>query len=229
MLLSIPSSELHAYTLRLANHLSPTGTPLKISDYIVDFALQRLENCFSRIRLKYFSQNGRAVFNHLHGDHFAMYLWFLANSSWQLGGEDETPTRLSIVNKALHGIDLFYNVQMPEIFLLVHPVGTVLGRASYSDYLVVYQNCTIGSDGFSYPTFGGSAILYSGSSVIGDCHVGDNVVFGANASIVRQSVPANSRVTGQTPNAKVSPSSRCVRCREFTPRLTQPEPLDATA
>lgn len=224
MLLSIPSSELSAYTSRLADHLTPTGTALKIDKRIVDFALQRLENCFSRIRLKYYSAGGEVVFNHLHGDHFAMYLWFLANSSWQLGGEEETPTRLSLVNKALHGIDLFYNVQMPDIFLLVHPTGTVLGRARYSDYFVVYQNCTIGSDGFSYPTFEGSAILYSGSSVIGDSRVGDNVVFGANASIVRQSVPANSRVTGQTPTANVGPSSRCVRCREFTPRLTQFEP-----
>ena len=32
---------------------------------------------------------------------------------------------------------------MPDIFLLVHPPGSVIGNAEYSNFLTVYQNCTI--------------------------------------------------------------------------------------
>ena len=34
---------------------------------------------------------------------------------------------------------------MPDIFMVVHPLVTIVGKVDYKDYLVVYQNCTIGS------------------------------------------------------------------------------------
>lgn len=33
----------------------------------------------------------------------------------------------------MNGIDIFYDVVLPDFFTLNHQVGTVLGRASYSD------------------------------------------------------------------------------------------------
>jgi len=59
----------------------------------------------------------------------------------------------------MHGIDLFYSVPMPDVFMLVHPVGTVIGKANFSNYLVVYQNCTIGADTDVYPNFGEGIVL----------------------------------------------------------------------
>ena len=38
--------------------------------------------------------------------------------------------KLFLLNKALHGCDIYYEVALPSVFLLVHPLGTVLGRAS---------------------------------------------------------------------------------------------------
>ncbi len=130
-------------------------------------------------------------------------------------GDEVTPTRLSLLNKALNGVDLFYNVSMPNVFMLVHPVGSVIGNATYSDFLVVYQNCTIGADGDKYPVFSGPAILYSGSSVIGECHVGRNVVFVAQSLALRRVIPDDSVVTGRFPNVMLTPNTRSVRAREF--------------
>ena len=43
---------------------------------------------------------------------------------------------------------------MPDIFLLSHPVGTVLGRAKFEDFFVVHQRVTVGGDkDLNYPTF----------------------------------------------------------------------------
>src|SRR5437588_860224 len=69
------------------------------------------------------------------------------------------------LNKALHGLDVFYEVELPTIFAFQHPVGTVLGRAHYSNYLLVYQRCTVGStlSGES-PTFEPGVVLFGGSS-----------------------------------------------------------------
>ena len=41
-------------------------------------------------------------------------------------------------NRIQHSIDLFYEVDLPQHVMYVHPVGTVLGRATYGDYLCVY-------------------------------------------------------------------------------------------
>ena len=35
------------------------------------------------------------------------------------------------LNKALHAIDVFYEVELPDLFCLQHPLGTMPGRARY--------------------------------------------------------------------------------------------------
>lgn len=184
---------------------------------IVDEALARLEHSFSRIHRKYYAMDGAVRFDHLNGDHLSMFLYLLANSCWTTTGETTTPTKLFSLNKLLHGLDLYFSVTLPEVFLLVHPVGTVIGNAEYRDYLVVYQNCTIGSEAGRYPRFGEGVVLNSRVSVIGDCTVGDNVVFGANAFIVGTDVPSDSIVVGQYPAHRVLPAGRSVRERFFDP------------
>ena len=78
------------------------------------------------------------------------YLWFLSNTIWNDTQDSTIPTALSYLNKVIHSVDLFYSVPMPDIFLLVHPVGSVFGSAKYSNYFVGYQNCTIGADKGAY-------------------------------------------------------------------------------
>ena len=59
----------------------------------------------------------------------ATFLWFLGNTIWKETGDEDLPTRLFYINKIMHSLDLFYTVQMPDMFLLIHPVGTIIGRA----------------------------------------------------------------------------------------------------
>ena len=104
---------------------------------------------------------------------------------------------------------------MPNIFLLSHPVGTVIGNASFSDFLLVSQNCTIGAETTVYPTFDQGAALNANVSVIGDCRIGRSVVFGAGASIIDRCVPANTLVLGQIPNNRAIPRDLAVSDRYF--------------
>jgi len=54
--------------------------------------------------------------------------------------------KIYCLNKCLNAIDIYFEVELPNIFLLVHPLGTVLGKAKYNDFLLVYQQCTVGSN-----------------------------------------------------------------------------------
>lgn len=216
MEMSLPRDRFENYVLRLvAAHLPDDFQPqCQLGLYFAQ-ALERIEHCFSRIERKYYSNKGNVVFNHLNADHMAAFLYFLGNTMWRETGDTGFPTRLFYLNKIMHGLDLFYSVRMPEVFLLVHPVGTVLGNADYGDYLVVYQNCTVGAVTDVYPSFGNGTILYSRSSVLGNCRIGDNVVFAANSQIVNFNVPSDSLVLGQYPQQRLVRNSKAVRQRCF--------------
>ncbi len=213
---SLDAIQLEGYVRRLlSNHLPDGFVPAASLKGQVEAALDRVANCFSHIHKKYYEHEGTSVFDHLNGDHFATFLYFLSNSAWRESGDSELPTRLFYLNKIMHGLDLYFSVPMPDIFMLVHPVGTVLGKADYGNYLVVYQNCTVGAVTDVYPRLGEGAILYSQASVIGNCKVGDNVVFGANALILDLDVPSDTVVLGQFPDHKFKPSRKTVRQRCF--------------
>lgn len=213
---TLSASDLGAYVQRLLATALPDGRNVKLGDgRLVNRALERVEHCFSRIHMKYYEDAGVTLFNHLNGDHAATFLYFLGNSAWRDDGDEDLATRLFYLNKIMHGVDLFYSVAMPDVFMLVHPIGTVLGKAVYSDYFVVYQQCTVGADGDAYPRFGEGVVLYSGSGVVGNCEVGSNVVFGAHSLVVNTRVPNDTVVVGQYPAHRFVPSRETVRARCF--------------
>ncbi len=213
---TLSAEELTGYVSRLVDTHLPDGRaagyPL---EPIIGEALERTERCFSAIGRKYYSVDGAVRFDHLNGDHMAAFLYFVGNSAWRRHGDDVFPTKTFALNKLLHGMDLYFAVRMPEVFLLVHPVGTVIGNADYGEDLVVYQNCTIGSDRGSYPRFGTGVILYARTLVLGDCTIGDDVVFGANSFVLNSDVPSDSIVVGQYPDTTVLPNPVPVASRMF--------------
>ena len=82
-------------------------------------------------------------------------------------------------------------------FLLVHPLGTVLGRGNYKDYFMAYQRCGIGSNHDIYPRLGRNVTLRPGSSVLGNCDIGDNVTIAADSLVLDYSVASESVYFGK--------------------------------
>jgi serine O-acetyltransferase len=116
-----------------------------------------------------------------------------------------------VLNKALHSVDIFFEYMLPEVFVLQHPVGTVLGRAEYGNYLFVYQQCLVGVgiEG-EIPVLGDGVVLFGGSSVIGESRVGSNVWVSAGTLILDGEVPDNSLVSGRSPDLAVRGTNRNV-------------------
>lgn len=171
-------------------------------DAAFDGALERVECCFSRVRNKYYSDGGATRFDPLHGCQWTAFLYLLANEIWRSGG-GSVCDKLYAVSKALSGMDLYYQVGLPDVFFFDHPVGSVIGRASYSNYLDFGQGCTVGNNHGVYPSFGESVFLMSDSKVVGDCRIGDFVIIGANTYIKDREVPSGSLVFGQEPDVVI--------------------------
>ncbi len=217
---SLESIGLARYFASQANAFFPDGDVVSADDLkpAVDETLERVRACFAGIRRKYYREGEDAVFNHRMGDHYTAFLYLLGNTLHQRKAPASVCEKTFLLNKALHGLDLFYSVRLPEVFLFIHPVGTVLGNATYGNHLVVYQNVSVGAtEDNRYPCFEGGTVLFSRAAVIGGVRVGPDVVFGANAFVLGAEVPANSIVVGQYPQHRVlKTDGRTVRERFFT-------------
>ena len=218
MLLSLNKNDLFKYTTNQVNKFFFDGANVTENDFdnYINDTIDRLFICFKEIEKPYYYMDDKITFNHLHSDHYAMFLYLLSNTIWQIDKNEILASKIFLLNKALHGIDAFYAITLPEIFLFVHPLGTVLGNASYSNYLVVYQNCSVGAtEELVYPTFEGETILFSKSTVIGDCNIGSNTILGANSFIINTNVEKNIIVVNNYPNNRFLLNEKSVIDRMF--------------
>ena len=47
------------------------------------------------------------------------------------------------LNKIMNSVEMFYEVELPSVFCCDHPLGSVMGRARYSDFFYFSQGCTV--------------------------------------------------------------------------------------
>jgi serine O-acetyltransferase len=189
------------------NSMFPDRSPVSAVDLLPSAAraLERLEHCFAHINNKYFFDGQQVVFDHLHGDQYAMWLYLLSNQLHLDGGVPGACKKLFLLNKALHGCDIFYEISLPSIFLLVHPLGTVLGRGSYADYFLVYQRCGVGSNHDIYPTVGPYTTLRPGSAVLGRCTLGRNNTLAAESLLLDRNLSNDTLYIGNPRDYVIHP------------------------
>ncbi|WP_415536557.1 hypothetical protein [Dehalobacter sp. 4CP] len=191
MNLSLEYKEFQQYVLLQLSHFFPDKKTVDLDKYhkAFDLALDRIDYCFKHITLNSYCNKGECYLNHLHSDQYAVFLWLLSNSVWKENGDENLAAKLFYLNKSLHSFNCMYDTNLPDIFLFIHLIGTVLGKATYSDFLVVTQGCTVGAHHGIYPQLGKGTSLLPNSSVIGDAHIGDYVSLGINTLVYEQDIP----------------------------------------
>ncbi|QOT79526.1 hypothetical protein [Cupriavidus basilensis] len=180
---------LAAYTCAQVAALVPDGkaaTLLPLIERNQAQALARVERCINAVRMWH---PGR--FNYLHSSQYCQYLYYLANTIWRNEGDARACTRLFLLNKALNGIDLFYEIEMPEVFFIGHSVGIVLAKATYGNYLVLYQNSTVGKNHGAAPVIGDGVVMYPNTAIIGRSHVGNGSVIAQGVSVINRDTPGD--------------------------------------
>lgn len=150
----------------------------------LDEALERLHRCINAC-----APWRPDEFNVLQSSQHCIYLYLLANTIWRRSGETAAATRLFLMNKAFNGIDLFYEIAMPEIFYIGHSVGIVLAKATYGEKLVLYQGVTVGRHKADIPVIGERVVLYPQSAVIGRASIEDGAVLSQGVRAINRRVP----------------------------------------
>lgn len=184
----IDNSEfLSEYVVRQIASYFPDG--FEVKDTIlknIQTAIKRTEQCISVIK----SWRDRG-FDYLISGQYATFLYFLSNSIWKSSGRVDEAIRIFLLNKALNGIDLFCEIEMPRYFLIGHTVGMVFAKGTYGDYCVFHQGCTVGRNGAHRPVLENGVVMFPGSMIIGDCLVRENTVLAPGVTLINSATPGN--------------------------------------
>ena len=197
------------YTVRQAEHFFPDGKKMdrqRLADNMTE-TLARLETCINRVRP--WPEN---EFDHLHSSQYCTYLYYLSNTIWKNTGDYDIAARLFMLNKLLNSIDLFFEIEMPKVFYIGHSIGIVLSKATYGEFLVLYQHTTVGRNHGVYPVIGDGVVLYPNSSIIGRCNIGDGTLVSLGTQVLNHDTPGNCIVFESAPGELgFKPSTRNVR------------------
>lgn len=196
MKLSIEKRHLMEYIIRQLDFYLPDDYIIdkNILENSIDVALKRCEVCFSHILLPGYHDNvsGEVAFSHLHMDQYATFIYFLGNTIWENYQQKHLCDKLLNLNRILNGFFLSYKCPMPSIFILAHPVGSVIGNAIYSDGLYISQNVTINthtdSKGKLDLEIGRGCFLGAGAKIIGNKRIGDRVSIGVDTVIYNKEI-----------------------------------------
>ena len=210
MVFTIPKEEILAQLLmQLKSHFFIKEEEQTVIENRVDNALAACEENFSHSENKYyFVEEGgvkKCRFNPFHAIQYMTFLYYLSHDIYKNANIGQLCDKVYYLNKIFHSVDLFYAIELPAHFGAEHPLGAVMGRAKYNNGFFFYQGCTVGGTrdkqgNLYFPEIGENVHMYSNSSILGNCHIGNNVNIGAGCIVKNQDVPDNSTVFGQSPN-----------------------------
>lgn len=187
MIMSL-GEELLDYVFNQINTLFPDNNFYDKKTFLPSLieSLKRLEKCFQYVTIPghHIDEN---VFSHLHSDQHTQFLYFFANTVWKNGLDETFSKKLINLIRYISGMFVSYKCNLPDIFIFYHAVGSVIGNAEYSDFLVIFQNVTINTgdriNGKLTPKIGKGCFLAAGAKIIGNESIGVNaLVYNKNIS-----------------------------------------------
>lgn len=186
---------------QLNSFFSISTIEVDVINSLIEPVLERCEFNFSKNNNKYYSKLGEAYFNPYHSGQYTLFLYYFSNTIFNKKKDFlKLADKIYYLNRIMNACDLFYEVALPEIFMLDHPLGSVMGRAKFGNYFSFSQNCTVGNNNDIFPTIGDHVKMTANTMILGNCKIGNHVILGAGACVKDQDIPANSLVFGSSPN-----------------------------
>ncbi len=117
-----------------------------------------------------------------------------------VAGVPVAPRAISMLTRALTGIEIHPAARIGEGLFIDHGAGVVIGEtADIGNDVTLYQGVTLGGTGFAtgkrHPTVQDNVTIGSGAKLLGPITIGHGAKIGAN-SVVITDVPANATVVG---------------------------------
>ena len=178
----------------------------EVKSYL-DSALEISEERFILNKSKYYTSSDglRAKFNSTHYSSHALILYQLARECF-LDGRIDLAEKTYFLNVATTATDLYYEVELPIRTGCEHPLGTVIGRASFSreSSLFFYNQNLIGgnfkTEGQTiYPNIEGNLYMFPRSSLVGDVTVEGSVILGNSTYVKDAGLLCDVIVFGSSP------------------------------
>ena len=149
----------------------------------------------------------------------AVWAFRLTHRLWRTPAYRVPARVLSLVARALTGVEIHPAATIGRRFFIDHGMGVVIGEtAIVGDDVMIYHDVTLGGRSLKkvkrHPTVGDRVIIGAGARILGDVTIGDNAQVGAN-SVVTKDVPAGAVAVGIP-----------AQIREPVPGLTAEELLD---
>jgi serine O-acetyltransferase len=195
--------QVYSHVARHLDVLFPLENKSELSD-IFPTAVERTKRALSWAKEKGYTTYYTGEIHPLHTDQYCMLLYCLSNEAIKRNFRT-LAEKLFCLNKTLHAVDIWCEVEMPDVFCLSHPVGAVMGRAKYGNGFCFSQGCTVGNNKDIYPVIGENVVMYAHSMILGNCKIGNNVKISAKAYIKDEDVPDNVIVFGSSPNLVFKP------------------------
>lgn len=190
---SIARESIAPYVAKQIDNLLPLGADndhtQPVLELHLDEALTRVQRCIDEVSMWRVGH-----FDVLHSTQYCIFIYYLANTIWKREGDRAICTKLFLLNKALNAIDLFYEIEMPEVFFIGHSAGIVLAKASYGNHLVLYQNSTVGKNHGEAPVISNGVIMYPNTAIIGRSNVAKNSVISQGVSVINSNTTSDSIV-----------------------------------
>lgn len=165
--------------------------------------IHRLEGCFSKIKNKYYNfSDNTPLINCTHSAQYLSYLYFYSNIIYHFDKREKGNLcdKIYYLNKIMNSVELYYAVELPDVFFCDHPLGAVMGRAKYSNYFQFAQGCTVGNNYGNYPLIGEYVRLCPNSMIIGKCRIGNHVILSVGSIVKDEDIEDNTIVFGVSPN-----------------------------
>lgn len=191
--LAIKSKEaLSRYIALQLNNFLPNDTLAddeEILNTSINGALERIRPILLAVRA--FKTD---YFNHFHSLQYTTFLYLLANECYLNNANTVLLDRMFFLNRLVNSVDLFYSVNLPEVFFISHGLGLVAGNAQYGNRIVFFHNVTVGRVGNNKPILGNNIVIYPGASITGKSVIGNNCTLSAGVQIHNLTVPDNTLV-----------------------------------
>lgn len=167
-----------------------------------------LKRQFSRIRSKYFSDDGAPVVRVANNAQYTIFLYWLSCKVFAAGRRIEAD-RIYALLRMVSGADIYYEVSLPELWGCDHPLGSVIGRAEFADDATFFfsQNCNTGNNDGIYPRVRGNLLMLPNSSLLGDTEVTGNVIMSNGACAIDAGKLSDCIVFGRSPELTIKPLS----------------------
>lgn len=172
----------------------------------LDPAYERIARIFSRTSLKYYSQDGAPLLRVAHNAQYTIFLYELSRLVFK-AGRREHADRIYALLRMVSSVDLYYEVDLPDLWGCDHPLGSVIGRGQFSPQATIFfsQNCNIGNNRGIYPRVHGNLNMKPNSGLLGDCVIEGNVILSNGTVAMDAGRLSDCIVFGRSPDLIIKP------------------------